>query len=386
MEIKMASSQKNNPKAVTESSDNHPEQIQNNPSGASIAELGFDEWFESRGAEQLKDGLSAARITEVNRNHFRISDGRRETLAECSGRFLFNAENSADYPTVGDWVAAQVFDGSAAVIHHVLPRKSLLKRKDPGKAVGFQLIAANIDHALILQSADSDFSLNRLERYLVMVHESGIRPVIILTKTDLASADALADIREKIGRLGGQCPFLPVSNWSGEGIQTLRETLLPDRTYCLLGSSGVGKTTLLNTLAGGDRFDTAEVREKDGKGRHTTTRRQLIRLESGSLFIDTPGMRELGNFDADAGIEETFDEIVSLGGKCRFADCTHVHETGCAVKEAVEQGRIDPGRYENYLKLRKESAFYAMSLQDRRKRDKVFGKMLKNYKKTIRKK
>ncbi len=382
----MASSQETHPKAVTESSDNQQKQVQNHPFSAALAELGFDEWFASRGADLLKDGLSAARITEVSRNHFRISDGRRETLAECSGRFLFNAEDSVDYPTVGDWVAAQVFEGSTAVIHHVLPRKSLLKRKDPGKAVEFQLIAANIDHALILQSADSDFSVNRLERYLVMVHESGIKPVIVLTKTDLAAAEALADIREKIGRLGGQSPFMTISNLTGEGIQALRETFRPGRTYCLLGSSGVGKTTLLNQLAGEDRFDTGEVREKDGKGRHTTTRRQLIRLESGSLFIDTPGMRELGNFDADAGIEGTFDEIVSLGVQCRFADCTHVHEAGCAVRGAVEQGRVDADRYENYLKIRKEAAFYAMSVQDRRRRDRVFGKMLKNYKKTMRKK
>lgn len=382
----MPSSQEHHPNAFTEPPEANPTRDGDRTPVSALPELGFDDWFASRGAEQLIDGLSAARITEVNRNHFRISDGRREALAECSGRFLFNAEDSVDYPTVGDWVAAQVFDGSTAVIHHVLPRKSLLKRKDPGKAAVFQLIAANIDHALILQSADSDFSVNRLERYLVMVHESGIRPVIVLTKTDLASTEALADIREKAGRLGGQCPFWTVSNRTGEGIAALRDTLLPGRTYCLLGSSGVGKTTLLNQLAGEDRFDTGEVREKDGKGRHTTTRRQLIRLEAGSLFIDTPGMRELGNFDTDAGIEETFDEIVSLGGRCRFADCTHVHEAGCAVKEAVEQGRLDPGRYENYLKIRKEAAFYAMSVQDRHRRDKAFGKMVKNYKKTMRKK
>lgn len=179
---------------------------------------------------------------------------------------------------------------------------------------------------------------------------------------------------------------LPLSNVSDKGVATLQNELKSGKTYCLLGSSGVGKTTLLNNLLGEKLFKVNEVREKDSKGRHTSTRRQLIRLKSGSIFIDTPGMRELGNFAINTGLEETFDEIVSYSSQCRFNDCTHIHEEGCAVIGAVEQGIIDEERYKNFLRIQKESAYYEMSYSDKRKKDKAFGKMVKNHKKRIREK
>ncbi len=351
-----------------------------------LEKLGFDEWFELNSKEYIKDDFTLARVINVNKSNYNISNGRIEMFAELSGKFLFNVENSVDYPTVGDWVVVQCFDDSLAIIHHVLPRKSLLKRKDPGKVVAFQLIAANIDYAFIMQSVDLNFNLNRLERYFVMASESKIQPIIILSKIDLISEDELAEIKEKIQRFSDKYLFLPISNVSDDGIETLRKVLQSGKTYCLLGSSGVGKTTLLNKLLGGQQFRVSEIREKDSKGRHTTVRRELVRLESGSLFIDTPGMRELENFAVDTGLEETFDELVAFASGCRFKDCTHVHEDGCAVKEAVEQGFIDQGRYNNYLKIRKESAFYNMTYLEKRKRDKSFGKMVKDYKKSIRKK
>ena len=387
MEIKMSASQKNQPEDINTASEGNKTVLQKSVSVTSLEKLGYDDWFESRMNAYLEDGFSAARIIEVNRNNYKVSNGRHEIFAELSGKFLFNIDNSLDYPTVGDWVVVQCFDDdSQAIIHHILTRKSLLKRKDPGKAIEFQLIAANMDYALIMQSVDSNFNLNRLERYFVMINESHIQPIIVLSKTDLIPEEKLAEIGDKISRFNNRYRIFPVSNVTGEGIETLRKQLQPCKTYCLLGSSGVGKTTLLNTLLGEQRFDVNAVREKDSKGRHTTVRRQLIRLESGSLFIDSPGMRELGNFAVHTGLNVTYDEIASFGSRCRFKDCTHIHEDGCAVKEAVGRGLIDENRYNNYLKIQKESAYYAMSYQEKRKKDKSFGKMLKNYKKSIRKK
>lgn len=354
---------------------------------SSVEQLGYDEWFAQKEFDLLNDEFVVARVVEVNKNNYKVSSGKNEIQAELSGKFLFSIESSLDYPTVGDWVAVQYFDqNSHAIIHQLLPRKSVLKRKDPGKKVEFQLIAANIDYALIVQSADSNFNLNRLERYLVMANDSNIQPIIILSKTDLLTEKERTDIYEQLQPLIQKYTFFAISSVSEDGIDALNQELQLAKTYCLLGSSGVGKTTLLNTLIGENLLDVHEVREKDSKGRHTTVRRQLIRLDSGPIFIDTPGMRELGNFSVDTGLEETFDEINSLSHHCRFKDCTHIHEPGCAVIEAVKNGLIEESRYQNYLKIQKEAAYYNMTYVDKRQKDKEFGKMFKNLKKSMRKK
>lgn len=383
----MSTIQEKQPKDISNISEGNKDESKNNLTKTLLEQLGYDEWFQKSSKVFINDNFSVARIVEVNKNNYKVCNGQHDIFAELSGKFLFNIENSIDYPTVGDWVVIQCFDDySLAIIHHILPRKSLLKRKDPGKAVEFQLIAANINYAFIMQSVDSNFNLNRLERYFVMINESKIQPIVVLSKTDLISEDELSEIRDQINRFNNKYLFLPISNVTDDGITTLQKELQSCKTYCLLGSSGVGKTTLLNKLLGEQRFDVNDVKEKDSKGKHTTTRRQLIRLESGSIFIDTPGMRELGNFDIDTGLDETFDEIVSFSSQCRFKDCTHVHEVGCAVKEAVEQGIIDHDRYNNFLNIQKESAYYEMSYLEKQNKDKSFGKMIKNYKKTIRKK
>ncbi|HPG42096.1 MAG TPA: ribosome small subunit-dependent GTPase A [bacterium] len=375
------------PKDINNISENNNQDSINNPAIISIEQLGYDEWFKSRNTFEITDNFSIARVMEVNKNNYQVSTGQHEMYAEVSGKFLFNVESSIDLPTVGDWVVVQCFDDyTLAIIHHILPRKTLLKRKDPGKTVEFQLIAANIDYALIMQSADANFNLNRLERYLVMINDSNIQPIIILSKTDLATAEVLAEINDKISQFNSKYLFLPISNLNGNGLKTLQDQLLPGKTYCLLGSSGVGKSSLLNNLLGEKLLAVNAVKDKDSKGKHTTTRRQLIRLESGSIFIDTPGMRELGNFSVEAGLEETFDEIAAYKGQCHYKDCTHTHEDGCAVLAAVEQGIIKEERYNNYLKIQKEAAFYEMSKLERRKKDKSFGKMIKNYQKSMRKK
>ncbi len=349
-----------------------------------LERLGYDEWFKASGKDYLRDGLTPARIVEVNKNNFKVNDGQHEMLAELTGKFLFGAHSNADFPTTGDWVVIQAYDNhTSAVIHNILSRKSLLKRKEPGKVIDFQLIAANIDYGLIVQSADANINLNRLERYLVMVNESRIKPIIVVSKIDLMSVPELTSLDEQVRKLNSS--YLLISNISDQGILNLENALEAGKTYCLLGPSGVGKTTLLNRLVGQEIFRVNEVREKDGKGRHTTVRRQLVCLESGSIFIDTPGMKELGNFSINDGMEETFDDILPYCARCRFNDCTHTHEEGCAVIEAVDQGNLDSERYMNFLKIKKESAYYEMSYLEKRRKDKAFGKMVKNYKKLKRK-
>jgi ribosome biogenesis GTPase len=344
-----------------------------------LAKLGYDEWAQTTEAKDLPDGFSPARVIEVNRNSYTVATGDTEIPSELPGKFMFDAETSTDYPTVGDWVAVQAMDDSSlAIVHSVLPRKTLLKRKEPGRRVEFQLIAANLDFGLVVQAAD-DPNLNLLDRYFVMLNEAGIQPVAVFTKTDLATDENLDTLRTSLLDLDYQHALL--SNVADGGTTELAGTLLPGKTYCLLGQSGVGKTSLLNNLLGTEAFRVSEVREKDGKGRHTTVRRQLICLDSGSIFIDTPGMRELGNFDIGHGLEETFGEFADLAGQCRYSDCTHTHEEGCAVLAAVESGEVEQSRYQNYLKLKREAEHYDMSYLEKRKKDKSFGKMVKSFKK-----
>ncbi|MHC4551819.1 MAG: ribosome small subunit-dependent GTPase A [Planctomycetota bacterium] len=335
-----------------------------------LEQLGFDSWFRDQSQSCLKKDTIVARVTEVHKKTYTVCTGQHHRTASLAGRFAFHSKSKTDYPTVGDWVTIQLIKhGTMARIGAVIGRKSLLKRKEPGKKVKFQLIAANIDVAFVIQSVDSNFDINRLERYLVMIHDSDIRPVVVFSKTDLISADQLSEILKQIKRFSDQALFLPISCVTGEGIGDLQNELKAGQTYCLLGSSGVGKTTLLNTLLGEHLFDVSEVREKNSKGMHTTTKRQLIRLPSGPIFIDTPGMRELANFAIDGGLDETFDDIFVLSGQCHFNNCTHTHENNCAVIAAVEQGLVDQDRYQNFIKIQTEATSYETSyVENQRKR------------------
>jgi len=344
-----------------------------------LEKLGYNKWFQDRTDPAKLADYQVARVITVDKNSYTINSGEVDVFAEVTGKLMFNADSPLDYPAVGDWVYVQYFnDGSLAIIHEIVPRKSLLKRKTPGKKVEFQLIAANIDTAMIMQSLDFDFNLRRLERYLVMTNESNIEPIVLLSKSDLLTADETEKRIASIHKLMPGIQAVPFSNMGGSGLDKVKEMLVSGKTFCLLGSSGVGKSTLLNNLAGKELLETQMVREKDGKGRHTTARRQLIVLKSGALVIDTPGMRELGNISVDLGLGDTFDEITNLSGKCRYNNCTHTVEEGCAILSAVESGEISKERYQNYIKMKKESAYNEMSYLEKRQKDRKFGRYCKS--------
>ena len=295
-----------------------------------------------------------------------------------TGRLQFVAESSTDLPCVGDWVCVRCQDArSHATIHGVLPRKSFLRRKAPGKDIDFQMIAANIDVAFVIQSCHFDFNVRRLERYLVMVREGHIEPVLLLTKIDLVGALELESLIGRIRLAGIKETIVTLSNVTGAGLDQVRELLVPGRTYCLLGSSGVGKTTLINRLAGDSGLETRGV-SHTGEGRHTTTRRQLVVLEGGALLIDMPGMRELGMLGVSEGLDDTFADIGELAKNCRFADCGHSSEPGCAVRAAIERHDLSEERLQDYRKLSKESAFHDLSYVERRKKDRDFGRFVRS--------
>jgi ribosome biogenesis GTPase len=352
-----------------------------------LADLGFDRWFQEKREGLQHPDCGVARITAVDRDRYLARNEENELRAEPMGKLLFVADSSQDIPCVGDWVFVQYYnDGTLAIIHDLFPRKSFLRRRSAGKKVDYQMIASNIDIAFIVQSCDFNFNLRRMERYLVMVNEGHIEPVILLSKSDLISTEDLekriSEIRQ--ARIGAR--VITFSNKTAIGLETVQQALEKGKTYCLLGSSGVGKTTLLNHLLGREVFETNPVREKDGRGRHTTARRQLTVLDNGALLIDTPGMRELGMIAVGASIDDSFSDIHELSEGCRFTDCTHTREVGCAILMAVQRRELSEERYHSYMKLMKESEFHQMSYVERRKKDRQFGRMIKTAKKQIRKK
>lgn len=350
-----------------------------------LSSLGFDSWFERHRASGLQPTDDVARVMAVDRGIFVVRDQDGETCAEISGKLRFESGSASDMPCVGDWVCIQRHaSGGPAVIRGILPRKTFLRRKCPGRSVDFQMIAANIDVTFIVQSCGYDFNLARLDRYLVMVNEGAIEPWIVLTKTDLVSAEELNGTIEQLKRVRGADHIVALSNATGAGLDEFRRLLVPGRTYCLLGSSGVGKTTLVNRLIGHDAFETRPV-SGTGEGVHTTSRRQLLVLDSGAMLIDTPGMRELGLLGTDDGLDNTFLDIHEHSLRCRFGDCTHTREPGCAVLRAVEEGVITEDRYQSYIKLKKETEYHNLSYVEKRQKDRSFGRFIKSVKKTMKK-
>jgi ribosome biogenesis GTPase len=344
-----------------------------------LEELGFTDWYREKQTHVKRLDCSPARVTAVDRDSYLVRNENGEVRCELAGNFMFTAQSGEDLPCVGDWTCVQYYnDGTFAIIYELLPRRSLLRRKTSGRAIDYQIIAANIDVAFILQSCDTNFNIHRLERYLVMVNDGKVEPRLLLTKCDLANAQELHRLISVVREAHIDCPILPISNRTGAGIGELRQMLEAGKTYCLLGSSGVGKTTTLNQLIGQAIYDTQQVRDYDGKGRHTTARRQLIVLEQGALVIDTPGMRELGTIGMSSGIDQSFSDIAELSLGCRFTDCTHTTESGCLLLAALQDGQLSKDRYDSYLKLISESEYHEMSYVEKRKKDREFGRFIKS--------
>ena len=350
-----------------------------------IYDLGFTADLAAFLEENHLSDFSVGRVTQEHRERYVVSDGDKEYEAEITGNLRFTASSRADFPAVGDWITMTVYDSDQAIIHEILPRKSVLERQAVGKPGEAQIISTNIDAAFIVQSIDHNFSINRLERYLTICYSAGIEPVLVISKIDLSGENEVQDAISRLEKRERRIKCIPLSNMTLQGLDQVLDFIQKGRTYCVIGSSGAGKSTLINNLLKKNILKTGQISLSTNKGRHVTDHRELFVLENGGIIIDTPGMRELGIADSASGLEITFDAILSLARKCRFKDCTHTNEVGCSVIAAVNNGEIDKSFYENYLRLQRENAHYESTIAEKRRKDKVFGKLIKNYHKDINK-
>ena len=357
-----------------------------------LNELGWHPFYESLFGQYKEDGLVPARVSCEQKNLYQVIGETGELRAEVTGRMMHRARSRADYPVVGDWVAIEprVEEGRATIVA-VLPRRSNFSRKavlsggnpDSGGKTDEQILAANVDTVFLVSGLDGNYNLRRIERYVTVAWDSGATPVIILNKADLC--DEVDNRIDEVGEIAFGVPVHPISATKKEGFEVFDDYLQIGQTVVFLGSSGVGKSTIINSLFGSERMKTQESREDDSRGRHTTTNRELIVLPGRGVVIDTPGMREISPYGDDEGLERTFGDIEALASSCRFADCRHNGEPGCAIQRALEDGSLDRGRYDNYIKLLKEQASLALRKDEKayRQANREWDKKIRQYHKGV---
>jgi ribosome biogenesis GTPase len=323
-----------------------------------LADWGWTEREEALFQPHASDGLRPGRVLAEHRGGYSVAAADGEVSAAVSGRFRFDVASPEDFPAVGDWVALEIIDGGrSAVIQSVLPRATRFARPARGDAASAQVIAANVDVVLIVTGLDHDFNVRRLERYIALAWSSGAEPVVVLNKADLCD-----DVPGRIADVGLVAPGVPVrvlAALEGMGLDSLMPLLPSGKTVALLGSSGVGKSTIVNALLGFERQATREVRADDQRGRHTTTSRELLLMPSGALLIDSPGMRSVGMWEIEEGLADAFADVEAFAANCRFSDCTHGSEPGCAVQKAISSGDLPQARLDSERKLARESAALA---------------------------
>ncbi len=345
-----------------------------------LEDLGYNDRIQKLRNDNNLIDFEIGRVISEHKERYIVKTEKGDFEAEITGNMRFSAKSREDFPAVGDWVALTTFDSDFSIIHKILPRFSVISRQAVGRFGEIQIIATNIDYALLVQAADRDFNINRLERYLTICYSSKVSPIIVLSKIDLIDEHLTFEIMDNIKVRIKNVPIIAISNESQDGYEKIKTIIEKGKTYCMLGSSGVGKSTLMNNLSGKSIMRTDAISQSTNKGRHVTSHRELVIIENGGILIDNPGMREVGIADSTSGLETTFDLIIRHSKNCKFKDCTHTNEKGCSVIEAVEKGEIDGASYENYMRMEREKAYFESSVVERRKKDKDFGKMLKNYK------
>ncbi len=341
-----------------------------------IKDLGFNEYLNEYRRNDL-ESFDVGRVILEHKERYIVLTKQGEIDCELIGNLRFTAQNRSDLPAVGDWVALAPYDSDKGLIHAVYPRVNALERQAVGRNGEKQIIASNVDVGLIVQSVNRDYSINRLERYITICHAANIRPIIILNKIDLIDKEQLNEILHEVGSRIKGIQVLTTSSLTGEGLGQIRLLIKAGETYVLLGSSGVGKSTLINCLAGHSQMRTGAISESIDRGKHVTTHRELIVLETGGVIIDNPGMREVGITDSSLGLKLTFDQIYELAKCCKFNDCSHQKEDGCAVLEALDSGELNEETYENFMKLEREQAHFSATISEKRRKDKAFGKMVR---------